>query len=118
MKTIERIKETMNKKGIKQIELAKALDLGKTTINAWFNNNTDPKTEQLERIAEVLDISIEYLVTGEEKQEHINGDERKLLEQYRSANNTGKTRIMEYAQEMKRLHPEQEREPETEAKIS
>ena len=118
MKTIERIKETMNKKGIKQIELANALDLGKSTINAWFNNNTDPKIEQLEKIAEALDESIEYLVTGENRQPHYTADERGIIEEYRNCDNLGKGRIREYVQEMRKLHPEQNRESETETKIS
>lgn len=118
MKTIERIKGIMDKKSIRQIELANKLGINKTTINAWFNNNTDPKIEQLERIAEMLEVSIEYLVTGKDSGTEYTTEEKSLVEHFRGTDDTGKKRIMEYAQDMRRLHPEQEREPETEAKIS
>ncbi|MCH5272733.1 MAG: helix-turn-helix transcriptional regulator [Lachnospiraceae bacterium] len=121
MKTIERIKEIMNERGIKQTELAKSLGIGKTTINAWFNNNSDPKIEQLEQIAKRLEVSIEYLVTGKESNTSYSLEERQLIGEYRSADGTGKARIMEYARDMARIHPahsERAREPETEANIS
>lgn len=105
MKTIERMKEIMNEKGIKQVELAKALGLSKTTINAWFNNNSDPKTDQLEQIADTLNVSVEYLVTGQERKDHLTGEEKMLVDEFRCLNNTGKKQSLEYIRAMKGIHP-------------
>lgn len=68
--------------------------------------------ELLPNICNVLDISWEYLVTGEEtKQEFYTKEEQNLTCIYRATDQIGKQRIMEYASEMQKLHPEQEEEP-------
>lgn len=120
MKTIERIKEIMNEKGIKQIELAKALDMGKTTINAWFNNNTDPKVEQLANIAKTLDVSIEYLVTGLERSTDFSQEEKRLVREYRKLNMQGQEMLWKQMELLNHVYPlimEQE-EPEEDSMIS
>lgn len=117
MKTIERMKEIMNEKGIKQVELAKALGLSKTTINAWFNNNSDPKTDQLEQIADTLNVSVEYLVTGQERKDHLTGEEKKLIEQYRKINMDGQQKLWEHMDLLKRVYPINVGDKETEEEI-
>lgn len=112
MKIIDRIENIMEEKKIKQSDLVKKLEVGKTTINSWFSKKSDPKAEYIMKIAELLEVSVEYLLTGEEpKQEHYTKEEQKLTWIYRTTNQTGKQRIMEYASEMQKLHPEQEEEP-------
>lgn len=116
MKIIERIKKIMTDNNIKQIELANALGIGKSTINAWFNNNSDPKADQIEQIAKALKVSIEYLITGEEHTQHYTLDERRLIEQYRNTAPDGQTRIREYVSIMEREYATQKEIPDTEAK--
>lgn len=65
------------------------------------------------KISEILNISIEYLLTGEEtKQEHYTKEELKLTQIYRTTSPIGRQRIIEYASEMQKLHPEQEEDQE------
>lgn len=114
----ERLFQTMKLRKITQENLANALNTSQSVIAGWKNRGTIPSIEYLPIICEVLDISWEYLVTGEESNEYYTTEEKRLVEQFRGTDDTGKKRIMEYVQDMRRLHPEQEREPETEAKIS
>ncbi len=113
MKIIDRIELIMEKKKIKQIDLVKKLDIGKTTINSWFNKKIDPKAEYIMGIAELLEVPIEYILTGEEiKQKYYTNDKQKLIQIYEATNPIGRQRIMEYASEMQKLHPEQEEDQE------
>lgn len=114
----ERLFKLMSDKKIKQIELANALGIKQQIVNKWKTRGTDPAMEYLPQICAVLDISWEYLVTGENRQPHYTADELHMISEYRNCNEVGKGRIREYAQEMRKLHPEQNREPETETKIS
>jgi len=110
--------ELMKQKKVSQKKLAEALNTTQSTIQGWKERGTVPNIEQMPVICDLLDISWEYLVTGEESDEYYTAEEKSLVEQFRATDDTGKKRIMEYVQDMRRLHPEQEREPETEAKIS
>lgn len=114
----ERLFKTMNEKKVKQIDLANALGIKQQIVNNWKTRGTNPAMEYLPQICETLDISWEYLVTGENRQPHYSAEEQRLISEYRNCNEVGKGRIREYAQEMRKLHPEQNREPETETKIS
>lgn len=114
----ERMFEIMEKKGIKQTTLAEALETKQPTINKWKTRGTTPPMEYLPQICAVLDVSWEYLITGENRTPHYTADERSIIEEYRNCNDIGKGRIREYVQEMRKLHPEQNRESETETKIS
>ncbi len=118
MTITERLFQAIKQKNIKQIELAEALNIKPQIINNWKSRGTTPPMEYLPLICDALNISWQYLVTGEESNEYYTAEEKSLVEQFRGTDDTGKKRIMEYVQDMRRLHPEQEREPETEAKIS
>ena len=64
-------------------------------------------------IAELLEVPIEYILTGEEiKQKYYTNDKQKLIQIYEATNPIGRQRIMEYASEMQKLHPEQEEDQE------
>lgn len=118
MKISERIFEIMKAKKITQAKLAEALGITQPSVGNWKTRGTTPPMEYLPKICEILDVSWEHLVTGKESDEYYTTEEKRLVEHFRGTDDTGKKRIMEYAQDMRRLHPEQEREPETEAKIS
>lgn len=105
----ERIFELMKKQRITQSQLADALQTTQSTIANWKQRGTIPPMNYACKLAEILDTSVEYLVTGQApEEEYYTDDERKLISVYRGTNETGKLRIVEYAREMNQLHPEQE----------
>lgn len=111
----ERMFQLMKQKKITQEKLAESLGTKQSSVTNWKSRGTTPPMEYLPQICAVLDVSWEYLVTGEDRNPHYTADERQLIAEYRKCNDVGKERIREYAQVMQTAHPD--REPETEPKI-
>lgn len=55
---INRIKETLVRKGITQKELAEKLDKNVHTVSNWCINKSQPHLKELRKIAEILDVDI------------------------------------------------------------
>ena len=111
MKTIERILTIAEEKNIKQADIAKAIGKGTSHITNWKNRNTDPPIEHLPAIATLLDVSIEWLITGTEtthnSTSYLPEDKQQLLQYYDQCNQEGKNRIMEQAEFIASKYPQQ-----------
>ena len=111
MKTIERILATAEKKNIKQADIAKAIGKGTSQITNWKNRNSDPPIEHLPTIAHLLNVSIEWLITGTEantiESSTFPEDKQQLLEYYDQCNLEGKNRILEQAEFIATKYPQQ-----------
>ena len=70
MKT--RLKEKRVEKGIKAIDLAKALNVSKQTISNWENDKRNPDIEILCKLADLYECSLDELVGRENKYNEIN----------------------------------------------
>lgn len=57
----ERLKTLRLEKGLGQIELAKALDVGKSIISLWERDKCEPTLTNLIAIAQFFNVSIDYL---------------------------------------------------------
>ena len=57
----ERLKTLRLEKGLGQIELAKALDVGKSIISLWERDKCEPTLTKLNAIAQFFNVSIDYL---------------------------------------------------------
>lgn len=55
---INRIKETLVRKGVSQKELAENLNKNEHTISNWCVNKSQPHLKELRKIAELLDVDI------------------------------------------------------------
>lgn len=60
MTLFERVKETANKQKISLLQLNEKAGLGKNAIYKWKNQN--PSTENLQKVANVLKVSTDYLL--------------------------------------------------------
>ena len=58
----ELIRKKRKEKGINQLELADTLGLSEMTIRRWENGKVSPRIEEIEKTAEVLNTSVEYLM--------------------------------------------------------
>ena len=67
----ERIKEARLRKRLTQKQLAKLLNVTDATVNRYEKNVRKPDAEMLKRIAEILGVSVDYLLGTEEKHETI-----------------------------------------------
>lgn len=58
------IKKLRKEKALTQDDLANILGVGKTTISSYETGNSEPNNENLVKIAETLNVSIDYLLKG------------------------------------------------------
>ena len=59
---MNRIKEVLKQKGIKQIWLADKLGKSYNMVNGYVQNRQQPRLEVLNKIAEILDVDIRELI--------------------------------------------------------
>jgi len=62
----ERIQELRKQKGVAQQRLAELIDVSKSMINRYENKGVQPPADILNKIANVLDTSVDYLINGNE----------------------------------------------------
>ena len=61
---MNRIKEVLEEKGIKQIWLADKLGKSYNMVNGYVQNRQQPRLEVLNDIAEILDVDIKELLVS------------------------------------------------------
>lgn len=59
--TSERIKEAMESRGIKQIELANTTGMSHSTISRYLSGKMEPKQPAISRLAQALDVTEMWL---------------------------------------------------------
>lgn len=59
---MNRIKEVLKEKGIKQVWLAKQLDKSFNTVNGYVQNRTQPSLDVLFKIAKILNVDPKELL--------------------------------------------------------
>jgi transcriptional regulator with XRE-family HTH domain len=65
---MNRIKEVLESKGIKQTWLAEQLGKSYNMVNAYVQNRQQPRLEDLYKIAEILQVDIkELIISNKEK---------------------------------------------------
>ena len=94
----ERIKELRLEKGLTQGELAKAIDVSKSTVAMWETGKRLPSTEIYELLADLFNVDIDYLYcrTNIKKKHHF----AKTGEEYISANYLAESGVYTIAQEI------------------
>ena len=66
---MNRIKEVLDEKGIKQTWLAEKLGKSYNMVNGYVQNRQQPRLEILYQIAEILDVDVEKLLTKSKKKQ-------------------------------------------------
>ena len=61
---MNRIKEVLEEKGIKQTWLAEKLGKGYNMVNGYVQNRHQPRLEVLSEIAEIIDVDIKDLIVS------------------------------------------------------
>ncbi len=64
---MNRIKEVLDEKGIKQIWLAEKLNKSYNMVNGYVQNRHQPRLEVLMAIAEILDVDVKDLIVSNKK---------------------------------------------------
>lgn len=53
--------------GLKDADIVKATGITKSTFSDWKSGRSNPKKEKLQKIADFFNVSLDYLMTGEDK---------------------------------------------------
>jgi transcriptional regulator with XRE-family HTH domain len=64
---MNRIKEVLEQKGIKQTWLAEKLGKSYNMVNGYVQNRQQPRLEVLFEIAKILDVEVKDLISEEKK---------------------------------------------------
>lgn len=64
---MNRIKEVLEQKGIKQTWLAEKLGKSYNMVNSYVQNRSQPNLEILFRIAEILEVDVKDLIDSKSK---------------------------------------------------
>lgn len=67
----QRIAETIDNKGLKQVDLCKKIGVAKSTMNNWLTMNRSIPAEHVVPMAEFLGVTLEYLLTGKENDRNL-----------------------------------------------
>lgn len=78
---------------IRQLEIKSGLTNGQ--ISRW--NEKKPSYDKVLSVADILDVSIEWLITGKEP-ETLTPEEQQLIDAFRAADQRGKRRILQAAE--------------------
>lgn len=92
MTVTERIKEECSKNGLSPSAMEKKAGIANGSIGKWEKSN--PSVENLSKIANILNVSIDYLYTGN-KHEFYSKEEQEWVALYRELSKSAK----EYKQE-------------------
>lgn len=112
MKIGHRIKESRERKGVSQGELARRLGVSQPTISDWENGKTDPTVENMRTLAVELNVWFEWMATGRGAKDYVQGvqeprqeyrvqadlppDERDLQAVYRKLSPARKVALLEF----------------------
>ena len=73
---MNRIKEVLEQKGIKQTWLAEKLGKSYNMVNAYSQNRQQPRLETLMEIAEILDIDVKELIVSNKPEQEAKWNEQ------------------------------------------
>ena len=62
----EIFQELLAKKGLKAFDVSKATGISSSTLTDWKKGRSIPKQDKMQKIANYLGVSVEYLMTGKE----------------------------------------------------
>lgn len=94
-------------RGFKDSDVAKGTGITKSTFSDWKSGRSNPKREKLLKIASFLNVSVDYLMTGEEKEineTYYQNDNTqplpRILEYYNQLNDLGKSEATKRVEEL------------------
>lgn len=99
-----RIDNLLSQNKLKRIDLVKATGIGESTIRAWIKGSI-PSAEAAYKVAQYLGVTVEWLVTGENKNpinelKTYTEQERELINIFRNLDDRDKNAVITLAQSL------------------
>lgn len=84
----ERIQLLRKQKGFSQNELAEKVEISKAQMSRYISKNVQPPADVLKKLADVLSVSVDFLISGDSDQKAIeNLSHTEVLQQYKEVDN-------------------------------
>lgn len=120
----ERIFKILKEKGMSQNAFAKAVGLTGSTVSDWKTKKTNPSSEKIMTICQVLEITPEQLLTGKGIDEDydekatiktetdfvITNSDKRIIKEYHSLSDEHKSRMLKYMEALKKVEELEELE--------
>lgn len=106
MTITERIFIILAQKKLSQKEFARKIDVNEKTVSAWKKNNSLPPLDKISNISDCLDVSIDFLITGQEKRSsmaELTFDEQILLNNFKKLSDKSKGMVLGKAETLVEL---------------
>lgn len=71
--------ELLDKKGLKNSDVSRGTGVSNMTLSDWKHGKTTPKTDTMQKIADFLGVSVDYLMTGKEPTDNKYSAEMAML---------------------------------------
>lgn len=112
--------QLLQKNNVTSYKVSKEAGVTQTALSNWKSGKSTPTTKTLQKIADYFNVTIDYLITGNEKEnessyylskdaadiaQKIFENDKVLFEVYKSAD---KNRLIEYAKRLKALRDMEE----------
>ena len=81
---VERIDNLLIKTNKKRTPMLLELELPRTAMINWYNNNNIPAGDVLFKLANYFNVSMEYLLTGKEEGKELSFEEKEILSIFNS----------------------------------
>lgn len=94
----------LKEKGITGKELATNTNISQSLISDYKNGKVEPSMTNILKIANFLDVSCDYLITGKEQQ-HLNQEEKLLVKYYRGISGEQQSIVMNTAAQFYSCQP-------------
>ncbi len=90
----EKITKLRKEKKLSQLDIASTIGVSRDAISKYERGDIVPSVENAKRIADVLDVSLDYLVSEEEKQEAIDNNMLKRIQELQKLSEADQNNII------------------------
>ena len=95
----QRLKQKRIEKSLTLIELSKLSNIPNGTLSKYENNVNNPSIENLYSLSQILNVSINWIVTGKEELNNLSDEEINLLQKYKILTERNKGKVENYIEE-------------------
>lgn len=71
----KRLKQSMKNEGLKQIDVANLIGVGSGSMSSWSSGKSIPRQGSLDKLAELLNVSPDWLLNGDEPKPVLSSDQ-------------------------------------------
>ncbi len=90
----EKLKAARKQNGLSQAALGKLLGIQTQTIGRWETGKSKPNLETVNKLCEILDVTLHYFISEEHVDYQLNLEEAFIIKKYRELSDDGKSIVI------------------------